>query len=74
MVLGDNIKGGRIIGSWPTLVDEKFAVYGAGGGPGGLPITHDYRSVFTEVLRGAMGLEQADAVFPKFTPQPVGLV
>jgi uncharacterized protein (DUF1501 family) len=74
MVLSEKIKGGRILGPWPSVVDESFAVYGAGGGPGGMLIAHDYRSVFTEVLQGAMGLTQADGVFPQFTPRKVGLV
>lgn len=74
MVLSDKIKGGRILGPWPSVVDESFAVYGAGGGPGGMLIEHDYRSVFAEVLRGTMGLSNADGVFPQFTPKKVGLV
>lgn len=74
LVLSDKIKGGRILGSWPSVVEEDFAIYGAPAGPGGMHIAHDYRSVFTEVLRGAMGLENVDGVFPKFTPGKVGLV
>ena len=74
MILSEKIKGGRILGPWPCVVEEDFAIYGAPSGPGGMHIAHDYRSVFSEVLRGAMGLEKADSVFPNFTPQKVGLV
>lgn len=74
LVLSDRIKGGRIIGPWPSVVDESFAVYGAGGGPGGMVIEHDYRSVFGEVLQGAMGLDKTDGVFPDFKQKKVGLV
>jgi uncharacterized protein (DUF1501 family) len=73
LVLSDKIKGGRILGPWPNVVDEAFGVYGASG-PGGMQIEHDYRSVFTEVLHGAMGLDKVDTVFPQFTPKKVGLV
>jgi uncharacterized protein (DUF1501 family) len=73
-VLSDRIKGGRIIGSRRSLVSDGFALYGAPGGPGGMPIEHDYRSVFGEVLQGAMGLQEKDGVFPDFTPAKVGLL
>jgi uncharacterized protein (DUF1501 family) len=74
MVLGDKIKGGRILGPWPCVVDENFAVYGAPAGPGGMHIAHDYRSVFAEVLQGAMGLEKVESVFPGFAVKSVGLL
>lgn len=76
MVLSDRFKGGRVTGKWPSVVEE--AQIGPGGvklpGPGGMEITHDYRSLFSEVLRGAMGLESTDAVFPGFKPGMVGLI
>lgn len=70
MTLSDSIKGGRIIGPWPCVVESTLL------GPGGMEIKHDYRSVFGEVLRGAMGLEESklDSVFPKFISGKVGLV
>ena len=69
MTLSNRIKGGRILGQWPCVVENKSEA-----GPGGMQVLHDYRSVFSEVLRGAMGTERADTVFPKFAPQKVGLV
>jgi len=68
MVLSDRIKGGRIIGPWPCITDETHE------GPGGMKIAYDYRSVFAEVLRGAMKLEQPDKIFPNFASENVGLI
>lgn len=68
MVLSSRIPGGRVLGSWPCVVEETFT------GPGGMKITHDYRSVFAEVLQGAMGLPRPDEVFPGFAPGSVGLL
>lgn len=69
MTLSDRIRGGRVLGQWPAVVENESPA-----GPGGMKIEHDYRSVFTEVLQGAMGLGKADAVFPSFTPGKVGLI
>lgn len=68
MVLSERIKGGRILGPWPSVVETTLI------GPGGMEKAFDYRSVFSEVLRGAMGLERADDVFPGFAPEKVGLI
>ncbi len=68
MTLGDRIPGGRIVGPWPAVVEDDSPA-----GPGGMRVAYDYRSVFTEVLAGAMGLDGAGAVFPNFVPQKVGL-
>lgn len=76
MVLSDKIKGGRILGRWPSVVEET--TLGPGGvplpGPGGMKIEHDYRSVFSEVLRGAMGIDDTTSIFPGFATGPVGLI
>lgn len=69
MTLSERIKGGRILGRWPAVVEND-----ASAGPGGMLIEHDYRSVFAEVLQGSMGLRDAGAVFPGFQPGKVGLV
>lgn len=69
MTLSDRIRGGRILGQWPAVVENDSPA-----GPGGMKIEHDYRSVFTEVLQGAMGLRKADSVFPDFVPGKVGLM
>ena len=68
LVLSDRIRGGRVLGGWPCVVEETLT------GPGGMKITHDYRSVFGEVLQGAMGLKRPQDVFQNFAPLPVGLL
>lgn len=68
MVMGDKIKGGRIVGPWPCVVDETSS------GPDGMKVVHDYRNVFSEVLRGAMGLQDTAKVFPGLVAQSVGLL
>ena len=71
MTVSDRIKGGRILGNWPSVVETDSPA-----GPGGMKIEYDYRSVFAEVLRGSVGLDQsgASAVFPKCALGKVGLV
>ena len=69
MTLSDRIKGGRILGKWPAVVENESPA-----GPGGMQIEHDYRSVFAEVLRGSMGLQDAGKVFPDLKASKVGLV
>lgn len=71
MALGDKVKGGRVLGPWPVeATDESNPL-----GPGGMQIEHDFRSIFAEILQGAMGLsaEQVPVVFPRLVPRPVGL-
>lgn len=71
MALGDKVKGGRILGKWPiTAMDERNPL-----GPGGLEIDHDYRDVFAEVLRGSMGVNDAElaVIFPELKGAKAGL-
>ncbi|WP_051945264.1 DUF1501 domain-containing protein [Verrucomicrobium sp. BvORR106] len=68
LVLSERLRGGQILGGWPCVVEETLT------GPGGMKISHDYRSVFGEVLKGAMGLGRPQEVFPEFAPRPVGLL
>ncbi|HEY9785550.1 MAG TPA: DUF1501 domain-containing protein [Candidatus Obscuribacterales bacterium] len=69
MALGARVSGGKIHGAWPGLSEEKWVL-----GPSGLQVVHDYRSILSEVLAGALGNDQLDRVFPGFRPQPIGLV
>jgi uncharacterized protein (DUF1501 family) len=61
LLLGAGVKGGHH-GRWPGLVNEAN---------GDLAVTTDYRSVLSEVVVRRMGASSA-AVFPGFTPAPVG--
>lgn len=73
MVIGNRINGGKVHGKWPGLEEETTDLLGSGG-PGGLMINYDYRSVLTEILSGVMGNRNIAGVFPGFQPQMVGLV
>lgn len=74
MALGDRVKGGQVLGSWPIRASEDLNVNTPG--PGGLVPETDYRTVFAEVLRGSLGLADADAakLFPGASLKPTGLM
>lgn len=68
MVMGGGIKGGRVYGRWPGLAREQR--YDGRD----LAVTTDFRAVFSEVVRGHLGLTDTRAVFPRFAaPAPLGL-
>jgi uncharacterized protein (DUF1501 family) len=62
MALGDRVKGGRVLGTWPILAEEDINVNTPG--PGGLRAETDYRAVFAEVLRGCFSAAEVERVFP----------
>ena len=66
--IGPTVAGGKVHGDWPGVDPDQEE------GPGGLPIRIDYRSVLAEVLSKCTAGTDLDAVFPGFTPRPVGLV
>ncbi|MDR3515092.1 MAG: DUF1501 domain-containing protein [Azospirillaceae bacterium] len=59
MVLGGQVAGGRIYGTWPGLHPAVLDL-------GDVPVTTDYRSVLSEIITAARGAPPA-AVFPGFT-------
>ena len=61
LVLGGRIRGGRVYGQWPGLAP------GQRHDGRDLAVTTDFRTVFSEVLRGHLGLTNTSAVFPGFT-------
>jgi uncharacterized protein (DUF1501 family) len=68
MILGGNVRGGKVYGRWPGLAREQR--YEGRD----LAITTDFRSVFAEVVREHLGLIDTRSVFPGFgAPQNVGL-
>jgi uncharacterized protein (DUF1501 family) len=75
MALGDKVKGGRILGTWPIDADTGDTNLNIPG-PGGILPETDYRDAFAEVLRGSIGLtdEVAAKLFPGFTPRRLGLM
>lgn len=74
--LGGLVKGGRVHGRWPGLVeDESFLqndLYPLG--PSGLRVLIDYRSVLAEVLTKFLCHSNLNQVFPNFHPEAVGII
>jgi len=58
LVIGGNVKGGRVYGKWPGL--EREQRYEGRD----LAITTDFRDVFAEVLTGHLGAKDINSVFP----------
>ena len=73
--MGHGIKGGRVHGKWPGLAEEETpgSTTLSIGGPSGLKVLFDYRSVLSEVLTRILGQRDLSRVFPNFHPEPVGL-
>jgi uncharacterized protein (DUF1501 family) len=67
LVLGGNVKGGKVYGRWPGLASSQLI-------DGDLAVTTDYRAVIAEVLRVRCGLTDTAAVFPGVTSGSLGLV
>lgn len=68
IIIGDDMRGGQIIGRYPGLNEAKWVI-----GPAGLDVIYDYRSILCEVLAERMNLPNTAAVFPGFKPQKIGL-
>lgn len=67
LLLGGNVKGGKVYGNWPGLASSQLV-------DGDLAVTTDYRAVIAEVLRVRCGLSDTSAVFPGVTGTALGLV
>jgi uncharacterized protein (DUF1501 family) len=69
MVLGGPVQGGKVYGKWPGL--EKEQLFEGRD----LAVTTDYRAVLGELIRGHLGQQNLDPVFPGFQPgDPLGLL
>ena len=69
MVIGGPVHGGKVYGKWPGL--EKDQLFEGRD----LAVTTDYREVLSELVRGHLGQQNLNAVFPGFQPgHPVGLL
>jgi len=67
MLLGGGVQGGKVYGRWPGLGPEQLV------GPGDLAVTTDYRDVLAEVCARRLICSDVGAVFPNYSPQPVGI-
>ena len=60
LILGGNVKGGKVYGKWPGL--DRDQLYQGRD----LAITTDFRNVFAEALQGHLGATDVSKVFPGF--------
>jgi uncharacterized protein (DUF1501 family) len=67
-VAGSGVKGGRVFGSVAPLAPEEL--YDGRD----LPVTTDFRSVFTEVAGSHLGITDDEAMFPGWTGHRVSLM
>ncbi len=69
LLLGGDVKGGKVYGKWPGL--EREQRYEGRD----LAITTDFRDVFSEVLGGHLGAKDISSVFPNYTAKSkLGLI
>jgi uncharacterized protein (DUF1501 family) len=66
MMLGPNVKGGKMYGRWPGLANGDLDE-GAD-----LAITTDYRHVLAEMMQSHMGYADMATLFPGFEAKPLG--
>ena len=68
LLLGGNVKGGRIFGHWPGLAPEQLV------GPGDLAVTTDYRDILAEIIQQRLNNPHLDEIFPGYSPIFQGVV
>jgi uncharacterized protein (DUF1501 family) len=69
LILGGNVKGGKVYGKWPGL--EREQLYEGRD----LAITTDFRDVFAECVTGHLGARDISQIFPGFTyGKPLGFI
>jgi uncharacterized protein (DUF1501 family) len=67
LMLGGNVKGGKVHGRWPGLAPTNLV-------DGDLAVTTDYRAVIAEILQKRCNVPDVKAVFPGVTPTTYGVV
>jgi len=60
MVLGGNVRGGKVHGEWPGMQPGQLI------GPGDLAVTTDYRDVLSEILVKRLNNPATDEIFPEY--------
>ena len=64
MVIGGNVRGGRVYGRWPGLwVEHRYEGRD-------LAVTTDFRDVFGEIVVRHLGVADAGPIFPGYAVQP----
>lgn len=67
MVLGGNVNGGNMYGSWPGLANEQL------DNGVDLAVTTDYRTVLSEIMVKRNLVKDPQVIFPKFNDYKGGL-
>lgn len=67
-VLGKDVKGGQVYGTLPKL--EKANLEEGRD----LPVTTDFRNLFSEVASTHLNLKDKNGLFPKFSPKKLGIM
>jgi uncharacterized protein (DUF1501 family) len=67
VLMGGNLNGGRVHGSWPGLGEGQLF------GPGDLAVTTDYRDVLAEICLKRLNNPSLEEIFPGYTPQMRGI-
>jgi len=69
MVLGGNVKGGQMYGSWPGLATDQL------DNGVDLKVTTDYRTILSELLQKQLKAQDLDKIFPGFEGyKPLGFI
>ena len=69
LILGGNVKGGKMYGQWPGLATHEL------DNGVDLDVTTDYRTILGEVLQKRLNSNKLDFIFPGFTDyQPLGFL
>jgi uncharacterized protein (DUF1501 family) len=69
MVLGGPVKGGKVYGDWPGLLDENLFQ------DRDLAVTSDFRDVLGEILSRHVGITDLAPVFPDYKQaKPLGFI
>ena len=64
LVIGGNVRGGRVACQWPGLAPEQL------NEGRDLAVTTDFRDVFGEVATRHLGVERAQSIFPGYQLDP----
>jgi uncharacterized protein (DUF1501 family) len=67
-IMGNNVKGGKVLGEVPELASENLE------DNRDLPVTTDFRTVFTEVAAIHLGLKNTAGLFPDFAAKRFGVM
>jgi uncharacterized protein (DUF1501 family) len=67
-ILGNNINGGMVHGKVPELSRENLEDYRD------LPVTTDFRAVFSEVATSHLNIKDNGKLFPEWKGEKIGLM